>query len=166
MADVLSFAALIEVHQWLDELFVEHQIALLSLDLSAAVARLQRYENKLALHIKDEEELLIPLYAARTSKIPGGAVEMFTGEHTKLNGFVAEFFRTLSALQGQAGNALERGVIKLFDREALRKGLVEHHHAREQNILFPWLDKVTAIDERAELLDRCASLKALRRRMA
>lgn len=164
MADALSFAALIEVHQWLDELFIEHQIALLSLDLASAVARLHRYADTLALHMKDEEEILIPLYAARTSKIPGGAVAMFTGEHAKLNGFVAEFFAAVASLHGDPGDDLKRGIVKLFDREALCKGLVEHHHAREQNVLFPWLDKITSVEERATLLARCASLNALQRK--
>jgi hypothetical protein len=162
MTDIKSFSVLAEVHRWLDSLFLDHQLALLSLDLPAASACLKHYESNLKLHIEDEERALIPLYDARTENVPGGAVELFTGEHTKLTGFVAEFHGTLATLNGKPERELKLDIIKLFDREAICKGLVEHHHAREQNILFPWLDKVTCENERNTLLAGCASLRAWR----
>jgi len=162
MADTPSFSLLVEVHHWLDRLFLDHQLALLSLDLPAAASGLKRYESNLKLHIDDEESGLIPLYAARTDHVPGGAVELFTGEHGKLTDFIAEFHRTLATLGKQSDKQLKQDVIKLFDRQAICKGLVEHHHAREQNILFPWLDKITSTQERAALLAGCASLQAWR----
>lgn len=166
MTEQRSFAEFIAVHRRLDGLFLDHQLALLVLDLARARAALQRYENELLVHIKDEEELLIPLYDHRTTNVPGGAVELFTGEHTKLKGFVAEFYRTLDELDGKPESELKRGVIGLFDREAVCKGLTEHHHAREESILFPWLNRVTSDDERARLLDQCSSLQAARSAIA
>ena len=162
MKDTPSFSVLADVHRWLDGLFLDHQLALLSLNLPAASAGLKRYESNLRLHIEDEESALIPLYEARTDNVPGGAVELFTGEHTKLTGFVAEFHGTLATLSGKLERELKLDIIKLFDREAICKGLVEHHHAREQNILFSWLDKVTCENERDTLLAGCASLRAWR----
>jgi hypothetical protein len=44
-------------------------------------------------------------------------------------------------------------VIKLFDEEATFKHVVEHHDLREQNILYPTLDRVTTEVERQELLN-------------
>lgn len=164
MKDALSFSLLIDVHHWLNNLFLDHQLALLSLDLPEASACLKRYERYLKLHIKDEETELLPLYQAKTENVPGGAVELFTGEHTKLLGFIAEFHQTLTTLRGKANRELKLDVIKLFDREAICKGLAEHHHAREQNILFPWLNKITSERQRAGLLDGCASLRAWRKR--
>lgn len=162
MTNSPSFFLLVEVHLWLDQLFLDHQVALLSLDLPAASSCLKRYESNLRLHIEDEESALIPIYEARTDNVPGGAAELFTGEHTKLTGFIAEFHQILATLSGRAGRELNHDIIKLFDREALCKGLVEHHHAREQNILFPWLDKITSSAERAALLAGCASVRAWR----
>lgn len=163
MTDTTSFSVLAEVHRWLDSLFLDHQLALLSLNLPVASDCLKRYEVNLNLHVEDEENALIPLFEARTDNVPGGAVELFTGEHTKLTGFVAEFHGTLATLNGKPERELKLYVIRLFDREAICKGLVEHHHAREQNILFPWLDRVTSESERNTLLARCASLRAWRR---
>lgn len=162
MTETASFSLLIEVHHWLDKLFLDHQLALLSLDLPAASTCLNHYESNLKLHIDDEEGALIPLYDARTQNVPGGAVELFTGEHTKLTGFIAEFHGTLATLNGKPERELKRDIIKLFDREAICKGLAEHHHAREQNILFPWLDKITSENERNTLLAGCGSLRAWR----
>src|SRR5574342_155082 len=160
MSDAKSFIKLSKVHEWLDGLFLAHQTALLSLDLSEARRCLDFYEANLLLHIKDEEELLIPTYGARASDIPGGAVEFFTGEHKKILGFIAEFHKMLKPLRSQKKLQLKHSILQLLDREAMYKGLLQHHHAREHNVLYPWLDWLTTEVEREKLLEQCSSLKA------
>ena len=162
MSNGMSFLEFTEVHQWLDQMFLAHQTALFSLNVTAAHTRLKEYERNLCLHIDDEDNLLIPIYDARTSDVPGGAVELFTGEHEKIKHFLAEFHDLLNGLPALRELPLKHGIIKLFDRETIYKGLLEHHHAREQNILFPWLDKVTSIEEKQTLLGQCASLTAFK----
>jgi len=164
MSNAESFIKLSKVHEWLDELFLAHQTALLSLDLSEAERCLDFYETNLRLHIKDEDEWLIPTYGARASDIPGGAVEFFTGEHKKILGFVAEFHEMLSQLRNQKKLQLKHAIIRLLDREAMYKGLLGHHHAREHNVLYPWLDWLTSEAEREKLLAQCSSLEAYRSR--
>lgn len=160
MSNAKSFIKLGQVHEWLDELFLAHQTALLSLDLSEAQRCLDFYETNLLVHIKDEEELLIPTYGARASDIPGGAVEFFTGEHKKILGFVAEFHKMLKQSLNQKNLPLKHAIIQLLDREAMYKGLLGHHHAREHNVLYPWLDWLTSEAEREKLLEQCSSLRA------
>jgi hemerythrin-like domain-containing protein len=160
MSDAESFIQLTKVHEWLDELFLAHQTALLSLDLSEAARCLDVYETNLRLHIKDEEDLLIPTYGARASDIPGGAVEFFTGEHKKILSFVAEFQQMQKRLRTQKKLQLKHAVIQLLDREGMYKGLLQHHHAREHNVLYPWLDWLTSEEERKRLLEQCSSLAA------
>jgi hemerythrin-like domain-containing protein len=164
MSNTRSFIELSKVHEWLDELFLAHQTALLSLDLSEAERCLDFYEVNLLLHIKDEDELLIPTYGERASDIPGGAVEFFTGEHKKIRGFVAEFHEMLKQLRDHKKLQLKHAAIQLLDREAMYKGLLGHHHAREHNVLYPWLDWLTSEAEREKLLEQCSSLKAYRSR--
>lgn len=164
MADAKSFIKFTQVHEWLDELFLAHQTALLSLELREARRCLDSYEDNLRLHIKDEEELLIPTYGARASDIPGGAVEFFTGEHKKIFRFLAEFHEMLTPLRNQKTLRLKHAIIRLLDREAMYKGLLQHHHAREHNVLYPWLDWLTSEAEREKLLAQCSSLKAYRDR--
>ena len=162
MSNDVSFLELLEVHQWLDQLFLAHQTSLLSLEIDAARECLNRYRMELAQHINDEEQRLIPLYEARTNHVPGGAVELFTGEHEKLKNFLDEFDETLQRLRPRNDSALKHQIIQLFDRQAIFKGLTEHHHAREQNILFPWLDRVTSTAEKISLLAQCDSLTAFK----
>jgi hemerythrin-like domain-containing protein len=50
---------------------------------------------------------------------------------------------------------LKREIIELFDDEATFKNLMEHHDSREENILYPTLDRVTTAAEREQLLSRC-----------
>jgi hemerythrin-like domain-containing protein len=160
MSEAKSFIKLGKVHEWLDGLFLAHQTALLSSDLNEARRCLDFYEANLLLHIKDEEELLIPTYGARASDIPGGAVEFFTGEHKKILGFIAEFHKMLKPLRSQKKLQLKHGIIQLLDREAMYKGLLQHHHSREHNVLYPWLDWLTTEAEREKLLEQCSSLSA------
>ena len=160
MSNDPSFLQLTKVHQWLDELFLAHRTALLSLDLSQAKLLFDRYETNLLLHMKDEEESLIPIYGARISDVPGGAVELFIAEHKKIRKFLAEFHQALGELRNNKGLALKHKAIELLDREGMYAGLLQHHHAREQNALYPWLDLVTSVEERANLLAGCSSLSA------
>jgi len=160
MSNDPSFLQLIKVHQWLDELFLAHRTALLSLDLSQAKLLFDRYETNILSHMKDEEESLIPIYGARISDVPGGAVELFIAEHKKIRGFLAEFRPALGELRSKRGLALKHKAIELLDREGMYNGLLQHHHAREQNALYPWLDLITSVEERATLLAGCSSLSA------
>jgi hemerythrin-like domain-containing protein len=162
MTNDVSFLELVAVHQWLDQLFLAHQTSLLSLELDMARADLNHYQRELHCHIDDEEKRLIPIYEARTNHVPGGAVELFTGEHEKLKNFLVEFDETLQRLRPTNDLALKHQIIQLFDRQAIFKGLAEHHHAREQNILFPWLDRVTSTAEKISLLAQCDSLTAFK----
>lgn len=161
----LSFLALLETHRDLDELFLRHQESLLALNLEQAARELEEYEQRLLRHMAEEEDWLLPIYG-RAGAIPGGALELFTGEHRKMREFVTRFKKTLAALRSRLGlqsdwpRDLKRELITLLDQQTLFKHLVEHHGAREETILYPALDRVTSEPERAELLKRCASLGA------
>ena len=123
------------------------------LDVDLALSRLQQFEQELRAHMQVEEELLLPVYS-RAGQIPGGPIIFFTGEHRKMLEFLARLTETLQQLKTKPTN-LPREIIKLFDVEATFKHLMEHHDLREQNILYPTLDKVTSEKEREELLSQC-----------
>jgi hemerythrin-like domain-containing protein len=144
-----SFIDLLELHKQLDNLFLEHQRALLRLDMNRAVARLETYEADLLAHIRDEEALMLPLYRERVEAPVGGAVEIFLGEHDKLRQFLALFKEELVKLE--AVEDLERGVLFLLDSQHLFKRLLVHHDNRERKMLYPLLDEVTTAEEREAL---------------
>jgi hypothetical protein len=82
MKDIPSLVLLTEVHRWRGGLCLDHQLVLLPPGLPAASACLTDRASNLRLHIEDEAVSPIPLYHARTEQVSGGAVELFTGEHT------------------------------------------------------------------------------------
>ncbi|MFN7948064.1 MAG: hemerythrin domain-containing protein [Blastocatellia bacterium] len=152
----MSFLAMLEIHEQLNELFLQHQEALLQRDVTAAQQRLREYERELHAHMQVEEELLMPVYE-RAGRIPGGPVEFFTGEHCRMREFLSRFATTLEEMKGNPAD-LSRRIIRLFDEEAVYKQLAEHHDARERNIFFPALDRVTTDAEREQLLQACRSV--------
>ena len=144
-----SFIDLLELHKQLDKLFLEHQRALLRLDMNRAAALLATYEADLLAHIRDEEALMLPLYRERVKAPVGGAAEIFLGEHDKLLQFLALFKEELMKLA--AVEDLERGVLFLLDSQHLFKRLLVHHDNREKKMLYPLLDEVTTAEEREAL---------------
>jgi hemerythrin-like domain-containing protein len=148
-----SFTAVLAVHDQLTELFLQHQEALLQLDVPRALERLQHYTRALHAHMQIEEELLLPIYQ-RAGTIPGGPPEFFLGEHRRMREFLGRFTARLQELES-ASPRLPRQIIQLFDEEATFKALCEHHDMRERNLFFPALDRVTTEAERQALLRQC-----------
>lgn len=147
-----SFLHLPDLHRALDERFFEHQRALLHFDFRVALERLRRYESALLAHMRDEEELLLPLYRERVTPERGGAADFFLLEHRKMRRHLAHFAEQLPRLQGLPDPT--RAVLKLLDQETTYKHLVEHHDTREEKFLYPALERHTSDEEKADLLPR------------
>jgi hemerythrin-like domain-containing protein len=147
--EMKSFNDLLDLHRQLDELFFEHQRALMRLDLREAAALLNKYEAELLAHMTDEEELMLPLYRERADEPVGGTAEIFVGEHDKLRQYQSLFKAELAKLP--AASDLERGALFLIDSQHLFKRLLVHHDTRERKFLYPLLDQVTSRSEREAL---------------
>src|ERR671929_3361 len=93
------FTDLLDLHQRLDELFFEHQRALMRLDLNRAASLLEEYEGQLLAHIRDEEELMIPLYQQRTAAPIGAGAEIFLGEHEKMRRLLQLFKQEIAKIR-------------------------------------------------------------------
>lgn len=147
-----SFNDLLALHRQLDEMFYEHQRALMRLDLDRAETALAEFGNELLAHIRDEEELMMPLYRERVSAPVGGTPEIFLGEHEKLKQFLVLFRAEIEKIRRM--DDLERGVLFLIDSQHLFKRLLVHHDTREKKILYPLLDEATTEAERETLFAR------------
>ena len=147
-----SFLQINDLHRDLCERFIEHQSALLHFDFRVALERLRRYESALLAHMRDEEELLLPLYRERAVPERGGATDLFLLEHAKLRRHLAHFAEQLPRLQYLPDPT--RAVIKLLEQETTFKHLVEHHDTREEKFLYPALERHTSPAEKADLLAR------------
>ena len=144
-----NFLDLLTCHRQLDELFFEHQRALMRLKLDAAAQALAEYESGLLKHIADEEELMLPVYDERVQAPVGGATEIFLGEHEKLRQYLSLFKQEMAKLR--LADDLERRVLFLIDSQHIFKRLLVHHDTREKNILYPLLNECTGASEREVL---------------
>ncbi len=145
-----TFSSLLSEHDDLGALFDKHQRALLARDVGTALAVITRFENALDRHITYEDEVLLPLYAAKRAETEGGSLPIFRAEHRKLQETAAKLAQSTGALYMSPD--MLGAILKLLDEEALFKGLFHHHALREENLLFPRLDAFTSEAEREKAL--------------
>jgi hemerythrin-like domain-containing protein len=145
-----SLSAVHSEHDDLEELFNRHQRALLTRDIAAAHATLMTFENALRRHIEYEDQVLLPLYAEKKAETEGATLPIFYAEHRKLRQMCADLAHKASVLYDSPD--VLGAILKLFDEEALFKGLFSHHALREKRLLFPRLDSCTTEDEREKAL--------------
>lgn len=147
-----SFNDLLTLHRQLDEQFLEHQRALIRGDLESASNILDRYERQLLDHIRDEEEILLPIFETRVEAPVGGSAEIFRNEHTKIRDYVALLKDEIPKLAKATDR--ERAAIFMLDSETTFKRLMVHHDTRERKFLYKLLDEATTEDERLDLFQK------------
>jgi len=152
-----SFKDVSGLHRELDELFFRHQVSLLDFNFRIALERLCAYESALLAHMRDEEELLLPLYAGRATPGRGGRPDFFLLEHDKMRRLLAHIREQLPRLYELPEPS--RALLKLLDQETTYKHLVGHHDERKERHLYPALEQVTTQVERDDILSRLFKLK-------
>lgn len=145
-----TFSTLLSEHADLEQMFDKHQRALLARDIAVALGTITTFENALKQHIRYENEVILPLYVSKRAEIEGATLTIFHAEHRKLQEMTATLSRHTAELKTSAD--ILGAIVKLFDEEALFKGLFSHHSLREENLLFPALDACTTEAEREKAL--------------
>lgn len=146
----MNFIDLMQYHEELHEIFYRHQRALLRLDFSEAVRLLKQYGTALLKHMKDEEELLFPLYEERAPKVRGETIDVFLGEHEKMKLYLDLYENEVPTLAQEAEP--ERKILQVLDSQTTFKRLCGHHDTRERKVLYPTLDRLLTEEERASLM--------------
>jgi hypothetical protein len=146
------FSDLLLLHKQLDEQFFEHQRALMRGELETSLAILIAYEEQLLEHMRDEEDVLIPVFEARVEAPVGGSGEIFRNEHKKIQQYL-ELFKAEFSRLAQATDR-ERAIIFLLDSETTFKRLLVHHDTREKKFLYPLLDQSTTEAEKLALFEK------------
>ena len=137
------------IHIELSELFYHHQKALLQGDYPQAHLLMRQFEEAALTHMKEEEEILLPLYRQRATPIQGGDPEFFIQEHQKIVEFLSRLKFRLSRLTPSVDC---KDLISLLDDEAHFKKYMEHHILREDRILYPEVERVVNDKERTALI--------------
>lgn len=147
-----AISDLLKFHDDLDVFFRRHQFSLLHFEFAEALKHLEEYERNLRAHMRDEEDILLPIYAERAEIPRGGGVKLFLDEHEKMLAHIVLFKEQTAKLAGEPQP--EEGLILLLDRESFYKRLGAHHDHREHDYLYPILDQITTDAEKAEILQR------------
>ncbi len=143
----------LRVHDELAELFHRHQVALLDRDAKAAAAGLAAFRSALEAHIDAEEQLVLPVFAARGGAQTDSPPEFFRREHDKLRSDAGELVAATAALAARPDDRVDdRALLALLDREAAFKNLMLHHDLRERNVLYPRVAEWTTPEERAAIV--------------
>jgi iron-sulfur cluster repair protein YtfE (RIC family) len=145
-----SLTELNHVHEELDGLFFQHQTAILKHDYDRAKTLLSSYEEALYAHMKEEDEILLPIYQERAGKLRGGDAETIVGEHKKIAEWLNRVKLRLHRLVPSVVD--HRSLIALLDDEAHYKKFMEHHTLREDRIFYPEIERVVTPSEKAGLL--------------
>ncbi|MHB2019319.1 MAG: hemerythrin domain-containing protein [Candidatus Xenobia bacterium] len=117
--------------------------------MTDAVQVLDAYRRGLYCHMVAEEAFLFPIYLIRHGEVPGGTMELFDAEHHKLEEWVENLLQMTLALGPTPSLP---ALLHLLEQEFRFKHLMEHHSRREENLLYPALDRVLSETERAEVI--------------
>lgn len=140
------------VHVMIDEIFFDHQKALIHFDFDRAVTLLEMYQTVLLRHMQDEELILLPVYSDRAKYSEAGAPKLFFDDHEKMRKFVELFKEEVADLR-QSPN-MDKALLQLLDREAFYLRLCSHHDKRETDFLYPVLEEILTDVEKCDLLAR------------
>ncbi len=152
-----TFLEFDQMHSELDDIFLRHQEELFAERLSDASQLLNRFERLLLLHMRHEEQRLLPAFEAQRSQqdaLRGLPAEVYVLEHRKIRGRLTELKQRLEEL-GVQRQPSTRDLIALLDLECGFKQLLDHHNRREHNLLYPDSDKLISEDERTAMLEQC-----------
>ena len=143
---------LVRVHVLLDEVFFDHQKALLHFEFDKALTLLEMYESVLIRHMQDEELTLLPVYSERAVSSGAGSPRYFFEDHAKMRSFIEVFKEKITGLNLEPN--IDRALLQLLDREAFYLRLCSHHDKRETDFLYPVLTQILSDAEERELMSR------------
>ena len=130
-------ARILAEHREMDELFLQHQEALLEQDWAKAQARYAAFHTLLLSHIALEDSVLVPLHQQLTK--PQWRTLVYTAEHDKVREIAQIMADRIAAPKPEDKQQRLRWIIKLLDDERSLKNLLEHHNEREEKGMLPEL---------------------------
>ena len=130
-------------HDRLDEVLRSVSVAVESDCFGEAAARYEEFTLGLLRHIRIEEELLFPVFEAR-SGMANGPTDVMRDEHKQVRTALGLMRRGL-----QQSDAAAFG-----DGRRFLETVLPDHNAKEEHILYPTLDLLLRPTERAALVAR------------
>jgi regulator of cell morphogenesis and NO signaling len=132
-------AAFAEDHDRLDMLFAEYQ-ALKRVDHDVAKQRFRDFKFGLQRHIVWEEQILFPLFERKTGFFMGGPTAVMRAEHRQIGERLEAIHQKVRVRDPETDK----------EEEALLQVLAAHNE-KEENVLYPAIDRLTTPEEIAEV---------------
>ena len=129
-------AAFVEQHARIDALMAQHQEALVRLDLPEARRLYAAFRTALHEHMETEERDLLPAYDRLGRWEAAGAPDLMRAEHRQTRLLVDQIAAELLEIDARDGLTPAR-VIRFIEDERRLKGVMEHHHCRDERYLYP-----------------------------
>jgi len=148
------FESLRALHRTLDAVFALHQELLVVLQLGLAREVFDSHLALLRLHMKHEEDWLLPAYCA-LGAWPRFPDVLYLGQHRKL---ILQLERIRVRLSDGCFTqaSTPRAALAILDLETSYKHLSEHHDQAEAQGLFKALDAGMPMSDRYWLVQRCS----------
>lgn len=133
-------------HKRCDELFIALEDALARRDWGDSGERFRGFSQAMARHFALEEEILFPLFEARSGNSPG-PTRVMRMEHTQIRGLFQEMARALR----------ERNIEIYLGLSETLLVMMQQHNIKEEGVLYPLSDQVLGA-ERSEVLEHMERL--------
>ena len=130
-------------HDHLDEVLRLVSAAVEKGGFTVAAVRYEEFEHEMLRHLRIEEELLFPVFEARSGMM-SGPTDSIRGEHAQMRKALGLM---RSGLQVKDPGAYGAGLRFL-------QSVLPDHNAKEEHILYPTLDSLLRPAERAALVAR------------
>jgi len=130
-------------HDRLDEVLRSVSAAVKNGRFDEATSGYARFESGLRRHLRLEEELIFPVFEARSGMV-SGPTDVMRDEHRHVRQALDLMWH---GLQGSDAGAYEDG-LRFFE------SVLPDHNAKEEHILYPTLDSLLRPTERAALVSR------------
>ena len=149
-------------HDRMMALFRTYQGGLMSLNLREARCGLESLRYELAVHMRVEEEVLMPLYKGLEQQPEGGAPLFFEKEHAKLDRLLGGLFHDLEGLEriDCEGGLTREGALLVIEHGFTFKHLFEHHTSREDRAFYPSINESLSPAEREQAWRRMDEVEA------
>ena len=141
MNNVLEFMG--QDHDRLDKILEEFRCTK-NTDVTRAVALFHDFMAVLSRHIVWEEEILFPFFEQKTHMHDTGPVAVMRIEHNHIKNYLEKIQNRILAKEINGIDELVCGLMELL----------ADHNAKEESILYPWIDRETSGKEREEIISK------------
>jgi regulator of cell morphogenesis and NO signaling len=134
-------------HDRLDSIFEKFK-GIRHTDVAKAKVLYNDFFTGLKRHIIWEEEILFPVLEDKTGMRDTGPVAVMRMEHRRIEDYLEKIHNKISA------NEIE----DIDELENTLSGLLTEHNDKEENVLYPWIDREASEQEKDEAFTKMRNL--------